>query len=520
MTSNFRKTRTISILLIFLYFCLHDIGTFSQERAENPNNTDEERAVLVKIQHQLNQTMLITVQRAIKAAKATKADTLIIEIDTPGGEIELMRRLRDKIVDASNKDGLNTVSFINTTADSAGALIAMACNDLYMSPLAHIGSATPVAINPLGPLAPMLPMPQGQEDMMKKIKSSTRAIFKATAIEGGRNSDIAEAMVDPDIELVLAKVDNEIKVITRIDYHREMKRLGESKVEEIEIVCPHGNLLNMTARDAMDWGFIDGIPNSREELLTEFLDIPSENLSVIEPSWSENMVRHLESYTFILLIAGLILLYVEFQIPGFGIPGILGLSCLAILFFGKWLIGLAEFTELIMIILGMGLIAVEIFLIPGTFIAGIAGAILIGVGMLLAFQPFILPEEPWESQMLIDNITYFSGSLIVVFVLCLILSRYLPRTSIFQRLALQSSAKPGALRGTAGSVDDVKPQMVLHGGGRGVGQSTLRPSGKVLIQNTQIDAQSEGGFIEKDEEVEIIRITGNFIFVRRFKENK
>jgi membrane-bound serine protease (ClpP class) len=491
-----------------------------QEEGTMAARPEKDKAILYPLEGMLAQTMTMRLQRAIKMAEEMGASTLILEINTPGGEMMLMEQLRNMIFDAHQKNGLNTVAYINHDADSAGALIAMACQELYMSPLAHIGSATPVATNPLQPLLPLLPGIQdtSQDDMMNKIKSRARAVFRATAIETGRNEAIAEAMVDADIELVLALVEEEEKVIKRQDYNDLRSRLGENKVIEYSIVCAKGELLNMTSREALEWGFIDGIPESMDEMLESFLGIDKDQLFMVKPSWSEKLVDFLESIHFLLLIAGLILLYVEFQVPGFGIPGILGLSCLAILFFGKYMVGLAEFTEILMVIFGLGLMVVEIFVLPGTLIFGILGGLLVLFGLILSFQPFIVPDAPWETDLFIDNITYLGLSIIGVLIGMAVLSRFLPKASLFRRLVLETGTAPGGLHATAGTIDDVKPEISIRPGDRGVVQTTLRPAGKVIFDGTAIDAQSEGGYIDAGEDVEVVRVTGNFIFVRKVKE--
>ncbi len=505
------------IILTYLILSFTPAGALLRDddkaAPETPPN-----AVLFLLKDQLSETMPMTLARAIDKAESIQASHLIIEIDTPGGQMLLMEQLRDLVFEANRIEGLETVAFINVDADSAGALIAIACDTIYMSNLGHIGSATPVSINPLAPLIPMLPkdLGQDQEDMMRKVKSSVRAKFRATAVETGRNPDIAEAMVDPDIELVSVLVENEIeqKIMTRRRFNETVSRLGQDKVEEFSLVSAKGELLNMTAREAKEWKFIDGIRESREELLSS-LGIEPGQLQVVGPSWSEQLVSFIESIYLLLLIAGLVLLFVEYQIPGFGIPGILGLSCLAILFLSKWLAGLAEVTEILMIILGGGLLAVEIFVIPGTFITGILGAIMIGAGLVLSFQPFILPETPWETELLQDNIVNLSIAVIAVLVSTIVLTKFLPRVPFLNRFILDTRGRPNELHGSAGAIDDVKPDLALAVGDRGVAHTFLRPSGKVMINGALLDAQSEGDLIELGEGVVVIRITGNFIFVRK-----
>ena len=131
-----------------------------------------------------------------------------------------------------------------------------------------------------------------------------------------------------------------------------------------------------------------------------------------------------------------------------------------------------------------------------------------------------IPDSPWQTDLFLDNITYLGLSIIAVLVASAVLSRFLPKTSIFKPLVLDTNNPPGSLHGTGTLIDDVDPELKLAPGDTGVAGSTLRPSGKVLLKGTLIDAQSEGGFIEQGEKVEIVRVTGNFVFVRKFKENQ
>ncbi len=475
------------------------------------------KAVLYRLEGELTRTMITSLDRARRTAKRTGASILIIEIDTPGGESGLMEEIRDLIFEAEQEDDLETVAYIDPNADSAGALIAMACRRLYMSRLGHIGSATPVAINPINPLGSS-PMAI-DEDMERKIMARFLAVFRATARERGRNVYVAEAMVDPDIELVLARINGEEQIMTREKFMDERESLGESRAVEIDVICQKGELLNITSQEALDIGFIDGIPESKNDLFTGYLGVSKEEVVVIQRTWSEGLVDFLESIHWLLLVAGLVFLYIEFKVPGFGVPGIIGISCLAVLLLGKWLTGLAEIPEIIMIVLGLGLIALEIFVVPGTFIAGAAGALLVLAGILLSFQPFVLPESPWDVELLEMNIVSLGLSMLAFAATAVILTRFLPKTPLFQKLVLSTGKLPGELHASAGAFDDVHEISAVVPGDRGKAASDLHPSGKILIDNTTLDAQSEGEYIDNNDPVRVVRVMGNFIFVRKDKEN-
>jgi len=476
----------------------------------------EKKAVLYRLEGQLTQTMVTSLNRAWRTAKAIEAEFLIVEIDTPGGEAGLMEQLSDLVFDMYKDDNLETVAFIDPAADSAGALIAISCRRLYMSPRAHIGSATPVLI-PTLPIAP----PQGiniDEDMKRKIKARALAIFRAAAKESGRNPSIAEAMVDPDIELVLARIDGEEMVTRRDDFFDERSRLGPARVVELDVICPKGELLNITADEAFEYGFIDGIADTRADLLTNILGVDEENTVIVTPTWSEGLVDFLQSIHWLLLIGGLVFLYIEFKIPGFGVPGAVGLGLLALLFATKYMAGLAEIPEILLIVAGLGLVAAEIFIIPGTFIAGAIGVILVVVGGLLSFQPFVVPDSPWDQELLESNIVNMGLSILAVLGIAIMITRFLPRTSLFRHLVLDTGKSADSLYGSGTAIDDVHDDSIVNAGDEGTAFSELHPSGKILIDGSQLDAQSEGEYINKGDKVRVVRVVGNFIFVRKVED--
>jgi len=487
----------------------------SAQEEEAPTAPLAPRGVLYRLEGQLSQTMVTSLRRCRRIASSIGASCLIIEIDTPGGESTLMEQLRDLVFDAHNDDNLETVAFINPNADSAGALIAIACKRIYMSPLGHMGSATPIAINPLPFGAAPIPI---NEDLERKIKARAQAIFRATANENGRNIYIAEAMVDPDIELVLARIDGQESVLTRDKYIDERTRVGPGRALEIDVICEKGDLLNITAQEAFDVGFIDGIPESRADLIENFLDLEVENVTIVSRTWSEGLVDFIQSFSWLLLVAGLVLLYIEFKIPGFGVFGIIGLSCLALLFFNQWLAGLAEIPEIFLIVIGVGLVAVEIFVLPGTFIPAAIGFLLIVVGTLLSFQPFIIPESPWDVEILESNIISLGLSMLAFVAVAMMITRFLPKAPLFRRLILDSGPAPGALYGTAGALDDVRQDIPASVGETGVVLKELRPVGRISVNDLPLDAQSEGGYISKGDKVRIVRIVGNLIFVRKVED--
>ncbi len=507
-------TNVLKTALVFFCIVIGSSDAFGQE--EKPTAQAEKKAVLFRIDGQLTQTMITSMNRLWRTAKDVDAEFVIIEIDTPGGEAGLMEQLSELVFDIYQEDDLETVAFIDPNADSAGALIAISCRRLYMAPRAHIGSATPVII-PTIPIAPPKDL-NIDEDMKRKIKARALAIFRAAAKEAGRNAAIAEAMVDADIELVLARIDGEESVMQRDDFFDERSRLGPARVLEIDVICPKGELLNIDADEALEFRFIDGIVETRADLLTNYLGVEEKNVIVITRTWSEGLVDFLQSIHWLLLIGGLVFLYIEFKIPGFGVPGIVGISLLALLFASKYMAGLAEIPEIILIVAGLGLVAAEIFFIPGTFVAGAVGVIMVVVGGLLAFQPFVVPASPWDRELLESNIVNMGLSILAVLGIAIMITRFLPRTSLFKHLVLDTGKSSDALHGSATAIDDVHDDSTVKEGDEGTAFSELHPSGKIVIGGSKLDAQSEGEYINKGDTVRVVRVMGNFIFVRKVED--
>jgi len=356
-------------------------------------------------------------------------------------------------------------------------------------------------------------------DANRKIKARALAIFRATAGETGRNIYIAQAMVDPDIELVLARLDGKETITTREKFIDERTRLGPARAVELEVICPKGELLNITAQEALDLGFIDGIPKSRADLLANYLKIDEKDVAVVTRSWSEGLVDFIDSIHWLLLVAGLVFLYIEFKIPGFGLPGILGISCLAVLFFSQYMAGLAEIPEILLIVAGMALVLVEIFVLPGTIVPAALGLILVLIGAILSFQPFIVPRSPWHVELLEQNIIHMGISVVSFAAIAMVLTHFLPRTSLFRRLVLDTGTRPDALKGSARAIDDVRPDSKVAVGDTGEVLKELRPVGRIRIGGIPLDAQSEGEFIGKGERVRVVRVMGSFIFVRKIKDD-
>ncbi len=276
------------------------------------------------------------VNRVLDEAAEEGAAAVIIVIDTPGGRLDAVIELRDSLI----KSKVPTISLIDTLALSAGALIAIATDEIYMTPGSVLGAATPV-LGGTGEVADA------------KTISAVKAMFESTAEQTGRDPEIAGAMVDTNVEI---------------------PGLSEP-----------GELLTLTVNQALEYGYADGVVDGLDEVLAE-LGLADQPLVVRDPGITERLVRIITSpaITGLLLLGGVILIFGDLLSTGTGIGVVLGGLLLGLFFWGHLLAGLAGWEDLALIVLGLLLIGVEIFILPGFGIAGILGTISVGVGTFLA----------------------------------------------------------------------------------------------------------------------------------------
>ncbi len=362
-----------------------------------------------------------------------------------------------------------------------------------------------------------LPVAQGgDENVIEKQLSYLRSKFRDRAQSHDRPgmAALAEAMVDPDIEVLLVRHGQDEVPMKREEYEDLVRGEGQGAAVIVRTICPKGTLLNLTAQEAFDLGFSDGIVLSREELL-EARGIKNARVIEVRPSWSEKMVGYVEQIQWLLLVAGLVLLYVEMKIPGFGVPGTLGIICLALLLFRNYLVGLAEVPEILLVLLGLALIAVEVFLIPGFGVAGVAGITCLALGVIFSFLPFLVPDGPYEVHLLTNTISWFSVTLVATLIGAYVLSRYLlPKTPVLSRMILDTGVPAAALEGSAASLNLGAGQARVRGGDRGTAISHLRPAGKVEVDGKLLDAVSQGDYINQGERIVVVRVEANHVIVR------
>lgn len=400
------------------------------------------------------------VQRVLDDAATAQAAAVILEINTFGGRVDAAVAIRDALLDSP----VRTVAFVNKRAISAGALIGLAAETLVMAEGSTIGAATPVQLGEPGSA------PQAADE---KSVSYVRKEFRATAESRQRPPLLAEAMVDADVE--------------------------------IPGVIAAGKLLTLTTEEALAQNLIDFRADSLENLLQQ-LGLGDAQVRHASPQWAENVVRVLTNpvVSSLLITIAMFGIILELRTPGFGVPGGVGIASLSLFLWGHWLVNLAGWEDLLLVVGGMALLALEFLVIPGFGIAGILGALVLLAGLVLS-----LTGDGDTAPVIVQAAGRVIFALLLAVLSSLLFLRLLPRLPFGRRLILETGLP--ASQGYESSPPGDHEWM----GKRGRAMSPLRPAGIAEFDGTRVDVVSDGPLIESGAAVEVIRVDGNRIVVRQ-----
>jgi membrane-bound serine protease (ClpP class) len=388
--------------------------------------------------------------------------------------------------------------YVEQKAISAGALISLACNRMAM------GEGTTI-----GDCAPIMQSSEGGIVMLgEKIQSPLRAKFRNLAERNGYPSLLSQAMVTADIGVIGAYPRDASQPMEYFTV-REWDGLSDARkaaFREHRTIVREGELLTFTDREAEEHGFSDGSFGDFDAFLAHH---GFEVIRTIETNWSENMVRAIGKVAPLLMLLGFGALYLEFKTPGLSLFGAIGVLLLAIAFGAKYAVGLANHTELLLLLGGFALFMVEIYVLPGTFIAGILGIGLMIAALTLSMQGFTVPnpEMPWEFNALVDNLALTLGMAALAMFIPLLAIRYaLPKLP--RRAAVVLDTTLGDAHSAASD------RLPLKAGDFGETRTGLRPSGKAVFDGIAYEASSRGEFIEPGTPVEIVRVHGRAVVVK------
>jgi membrane-bound serine protease (ClpP class) len=411
---------------------------------------DSEKSVyIVPIEDTVEKGLNAFLKRAVREAEEDNASAIIFEVNTPGGAVDAAAGI-GKLLTTTN---IKTVAFINNQALSAGAYISLNTDEIYMVPGATMGSAAIID--------------QAGNTAGKKAESYWFAAMQSAAKNSGRDPIYALAMADENVHL---------------------PELGAEK----------GSLLTLTADQALEVGYAEGIVKNQDELLKR-LNLQDAQLKKVDESFAEKLARFITNPFVIpiLLSIGSLGLVLELYSPGFGVPGFMGLSALLLFFYGHLVAGLAGYETIILFVIGILLLVAELFL-PGGLIGILGFAAILG--------SFFLASE---------NVIHMGISVLIAIIISIVASIFMIKVlgrkmSIFKKIILNDSTNT-----EQGYVSNVNRVDLLDK--QGVTLTQLRPAGKIKIEDEIIDAVSEGAFIQKDQEVKVIKVEGSRIVVREIK---
>lgn len=466
--------------------------------------TTEDTVYVVEISGTIDLGLAPYLERVLDNAEDTSAAAVILEIDTPGGRLDAALQMRSDLLGA----GVPTVAFVNRDAFSAGAMIAIAAHEIYMAPGAQMGAATPVS--------------GAGETADEKTVSAVRAAFRSTAEQRGRDPIVAEAMVDPAV--VVEGLDSETQLLT------------------------------LTTNEALEWGYADGTATDRQDLLNQ---MGLEGAEVIEtsPGFAEQLVRFLTepAVASILFSFGFLLVLADVFSGGVGALAGVGALMIALFFWGHFIAGLAGWEGVLLVLLGVVLIGVEVFVIPGFGIFGVAGIVSLLGGLYLSVRGQDIVTEGAVNRAL----GTVAGGLVLIIVGTLLILFLLPKATRFQSLVLQAGVdmpappperrkrdfrrffrspepeipsspvtqstsgrdrrEPERQPFIPGNLSREEEQPSLEGL-RGTALSDLRPGGIATIQGQRVDVVTEGDYIPAGEPIEVVRDERWRRVVRRVEE--
>jgi membrane-bound serine protease (ClpP class) len=469
-------------------------------------------AAVIPCKKMIDRGLYESIKRRTNEAMAQKAAYLIYEIDTFGGDLYAADSISSYFLHEANPQ-VHTVAYVSKKAISAGAMISVACEDVIMKEKTTIGDCAPIILG--GKL-------EGVE--REKIESFTRAAFVNAAQANGYPEALLKSMVSRQLEIY------RVKNLETGEYaFFETKDLPKDEatydIENKELVVKNDELLTLTASDATRYGVARAEVKDLQGVL-DFLaerdgvTFPTEPL-VFKTNWSEEMVRWINSPAIMAVLVMLTMLgvYVEFNTPGLGLPGLMALICVVIIVGSKFLVGMANWVEVAVFVVGIVLLVIEIFAIPGFGIAGLTGILCImlgGFGMLVKNPPDRLPWPKqefggWES--VVDGLVGISLGFAAFLVLAWLFAKYLPKMQFLSGLVLAPFTKGGQMPISMTSTGQTTDVQVRVGD---VGQvvSPLRPAGQVKFDSAVVDVVSRAEFIENGVTVSIIEIHGNRVIVQ------
>lgn len=413
---------------------------------------------VVPVEGMIDNGLATYMERALADAAEAEAAAVVFHVDTFGGLVDAADKIRKAILDAE----MVTIAFIDKNAASAGALISYSADRIVMVPGASMGAATVV-------------QGTGGEAAPDKYQSYMRGLMRSTAEANGKNPDIAEAMVDENLD--------------------------------VPGVSPAGEVLTLSATEALELGVADAVIDNLDRLM-EALEVTEDRIFNHNATRLEAVLRFfgspvVQSILMLMMLGGL---YFELQTPGVGFPGLMALIGAALFFGPHYMLGLVESWEVVLFFLGVGLLLVELFVFPGFGVAGLSGLVLVVFSLAVSLIGNVGLDFPNVEQVgsAIWTLAITMGILVA---LVLVAARWLPQSDRFNQLVLAPEL------GSAAGFTSAPTDLALVGK-VGKALTTLRPAGIAMIEDRRIDVMTAGEYIEAGTTIRVVGARGSRVEVR------
>jgi len=501
---------------------LKDHIHFSQDQ---PNTVG-----LIKIDDRtsgISEATWLYVKKSLEYYKKTRPAFIILELNTPGGEVFAAQKISDALKEFDTQEGIPTVAFINNWAISAGAMLAYSTRFITAVKDASMGAAEPILMGNTGET----------KEASEKVNSAIRSDFASRARFYDRNPYIAEGMVDKDIILV----QRDGKVI-KLNNENEIR----TKDPDPDIIVKNkGKLLTFNAEDLLKYNVANLLllPKKLEPITPEeqekgqwparktllfqepfFKTIPNAAIDAYQMDWKTRFFVFLANpiVTSILMLGLMAGIYLEMSFPGATLPATIGFICLFLIVISNLSLQIAGWLEVILLITGLAVLIFDLTILPTFGLLGIIGAILFLAGLAGMMIPgigsvnFDIDTQSLNAAgiAVLERLAWFSATILLGIVLIMILARFFtPKMTAWSRFVL-SGHEQDASQGYIAGVDTAHLPQV---GSKGKVMATLRPAGKVVINNVIYDAISPGNFIDKGEDIVVAQLNGSVIIVNKAK---
>jgi len=500
---------------IILFFIFFSTVCFSQNKNTNDlnenikysdTNTNKIGYLSIPMDHPIDQSTYIYVKLALEEFVKENVIFVVLDLNTPGGQVFAAQKISTALRNIDFQNNIPVIAFLNNWAVSAGSMLSYACRYIAVTPFSIMGAAEPV-------IAGGGEVKQASE----KVNSAIRAEFMNLAATYNRNQNIAEAMVDKDVILVYRN--------NRIIKLQDKNQIRTSDV----IISNKDKLLTLNSNGLLKYNVADiFIPYQKAEVSSDnpieisqlfthdfFQKIP--NVEIIKYSnWKVKFFSFLSHpiVSSLLLMGMFIGFYIEINTPGFGLFGSIALVCLVLVLLNSLSIYAVSWLEVIILLAGLTLLAVELFAIPGFGFIGILGITLAIVGLFSLMVPniqditFNTEKASLTAISALNKLAWLVATILLSALFIFILGKYLfPRFSFFSRIVSKDEQE--------GYVSGPTKEMLPSIGEEGAAYTSLRPSGKITINEKLYDASSERNFIEKGEKIIVINIIGNRIIIKK-----